>query len=106
MVPAGSDEDLDGNVVDTRIEVAYEAGLDFFRGAVKDQRVNEPVASITGHILGCETVAEKVVDIVTQLEVWPRDERASDSASSLGIGADHNRVLGRQQGLGTQDFAS
>src|SRR5258708_39353066 len=79
-VSAGSVEDLDGNVVGTRIKVSYEPGPDFFRGAVKDQRVNEAVASITGHIIGCETVAEEGVDIVTQLEVWPRDERAPDSA--------------------------
>jgi hypothetical protein len=61
-------------------EVSGESRFDAFRGSMRDESVNEPVAAIGGDVPSSEAVAEQVVDVVAQLEVGVSQEVAADGA--------------------------
>ena len=63
-IAAGCDEDLDADVIGASDEVRSKSRFDAFGCAVEHKRIDEPVAATVGDVLGCESVAEQVVDVV------------------------------------------
>src|SRR5437773_8647571 len=63
-IVAGCDEDLDADVVGASVEVRGKSRFDAFGRAVEHQCIDEAVAATIRDVLGCEAVAEQVVDVV------------------------------------------
>src|ERR1700682_1774859 len=80
------------------------AGLDVFveplgdvrGGAVRDDRVDQPVAAGLGHVLVGEAEPLPVVDVVAQIQI-EADRLAANRARLVGVGGQHHFVLRRQK---------
>jgi len=99
------DEDLDADVISTRIEVRSQSGTNVLRLAVEHEGVNQAVASPVAHVLDSKAVALQVVDIVAKPEVRLLDEGAADGSGLVCVWAHHRLVLGREQGLTPEELA-
>ena len=88
------------------------AGLDVFveplgdvrGGAVRDDRVDQPVAAGLGHVLVGETEPLPVVHVVAQIQV-EADRLAANRPRFVGVGGQHHLVLRRQKHRVADQFA-
>ena len=91
-----SAEHLNRDVVGTGVEVLLEPLGDVVRRAVRDQRVDEPVAARLGHVVVGKAQPLPVVQVVGQIQVEVNG-LAADLARASASPRQHHLVLGRQK---------
>ncbi|SCD42865.1 hypothetical protein GA0115246_101652 [Streptomyces sp. SolWspMP-sol7th] len=91
-------------MVGARLVVLGDAAPYGLRRAPDDRRVHEPVAAARAEVLLGEAEAQPVVRVVGQLEVH-REDLPPDRAGPLGVLAQYDLHLGREQRPGAEGLA-
>ena len=90
-------------MIGTSVEVGLQVRGDVVCSAVSEERVDEAIASRLGYVGIGETQAFPTVDVIAQTEV-DAEGSARRGARLLGVGGQHNRLLGGDEHVRPQQL--